>query len=143
MKRNLAFLLAGILAVSPLSAGIVVSADTDVAVTAGVTYYVVAGANDYDIVDITEAEFDLDPTQYFVYTTIDDEIIKICDSYIGQAVPGECGEITNLYKNGIGIKCSDKEIIITKVKPNGKKEMNASDYINGKRKENLLHKKFI
>ena len=37
MKRNLAFLLAGILAVSPLSAGIVVSADTDVAVTAVTT----------------------------------------------------------------------------------------------------------
>ena len=34
--------------------------------------------------------------------------------------------------------CSDKEIIITRVKPSGKKEMSARDYINGKREENLL-----
>ena len=34
--------------------------------------------------------------------------------------------------------CNDKEIIITRLKPSGKKEMSARDYLNGKKKDNLL-----
>ena len=75
------------------------------------------------------------------FTTLDGEVIKVCESKIGENVKGENGTITNLYKNGIGVKCSDKEIIITRLKPNGKKEMNASDFINGRRKDNLIGKK--
>ena len=77
------------------------------------------------------------------YTTLDNEVIKICESYIGEKVKGNVGQITNIYKNGIGVKCSDKEIIITRLKPSGKKEMNASDYINGRKKENLLGKELL
>ena len=73
--------------------------------------------------------------------TLDDEIIKVCESEIGSSTKGESGEITNIYKNGIGIKCSDKEIIITRLKPSGKKEMDACSFINGRKKENLLGKK--
>ena len=72
------------------------------------------------------------------YITINDEIIKICDSRIGESEKGSIGEIINLYSDGIGIKCSDKEIIITRVKPSGKKEMSVKDYLNGKRNEKLL-----
>lgn len=72
------------------------------------------------------------------YLTLNKEIIKVINSYVGQEAKGKIGQITNIYKNGIGIKCSDKEIIITSLKPEGKKVMNAADYINGKRKENLL-----
>lgn len=72
------------------------------------------------------------------YIKLDNEIIKIIDSYVGTEKAGKIGEITNIYKNGIGIKCKDKEIVITKLKPEGKKEMKAIDYINGKRKENLI-----
>ena len=72
------------------------------------------------------------------YTVINDEIVKICESKIGEKTKGNTGEITNIYKDGIGVMCSDKEIIITRVKPSGKKEMSARDYINGKREENLL-----
>ena len=71
------------------------------------------------------------------YMTINDEIIKVCESRIGQTSKGEVGTISNIYKDGLGIKCSDKEIIITRVKPRGKKEMSARDFING-RKDNLL-----
>lgn len=74
------------------------------------------------------------------YITIDGEIIKVMNSYIGENINGNIGEIIGIYKNGIGIKCKDKEIIITLLKPEGKKIMNASDYVNGKRKENLLGK---
>ena len=34
--------------------------------------------------------------------------------------------------------CKDKAIIITKLKPSGKKEMTAKDYLNGKNKDNLV-----
>ena len=77
------------------------------------------------------------------YALLEGETIKIIDSYVGEQTNGKIGEIRNIYKNGIGVKCVDKEIVITRLKPEGKKEMNASDYINGKRKENLLGKVFV
>ena len=75
------------------------------------------------------------------YTTLNDEIIKICESKIGDKTTGKIGEIIALYDNGIGVKCSDKEIIITKLKPSGKKEMQAKDFINGRGKNKLLGEK--
>ena len=72
------------------------------------------------------------------YTTLDGEIIKICESKIGKDVSGQIGQITNIYNDGIGVKCRDKEIIITRLKPSGKKEMSAKDYLNGKKNEKLL-----
>lgn len=70
------------------------------------------------------------PTGYVMF---DGEVLKICSSRLGENVSGEIGQITNIYKDGFGVKCADKEIIITKVKPSGKKEMLAKDFINGKR----------
>lgn len=75
------------------------------------------------------------------YTTLNDEIIKICESKIGDKTTGKISEIIALYDNGIGVKCSDKEIIITKLKPSGKKEMQAKDFINGRGKDKLLGEK--
>ena len=75
------------------------------------------------------------------YTTLNDEIIKICESKIGDKTTGEIGEIIALYDNGIGVKCNDKEIIINKLKPSGKKEMQAKDFINGRGKDKLLGEK--
>ena len=71
------------------------------------------------------------------YTEINGEIVKICESKIGQSTSGEVSTITNVYKDSIGIKCADKEILITRVKPSGKKEMSARDYINGRKNEEL------
>lgn len=51
------------------------------------------------------------------------------------------GTITGLYKEGIGVKCSDGEIIFTVIKPFGKKKMDASSYINGlQNKEEFIGK---
>ncbi len=72
------------------------------------------------------------------YMTLNQEEIKVCESRIGESTKGEIGTITNLYNDGIGIKCSDKEIIITRLKPSGKKEMSAKDYLNGKKNVNLI-----
>lgn len=71
------------------------------------------------------------------HTTLDGEILKICESKIGTSVKGVPGEIISIYKDGIGVMCKDKEIIITKVKPSGKKEMNVKDYLNGKQNQTL------
>ena len=75
------------------------------------------------------------------YTTLNGEIIKVCESNEGDKTTGEIGEIIAVYDNGIGIKCSDKEIIIIKLKPSGKKEMQAKDFINGRGKDKLLGEK--
>ena len=76
------------------------------------------------------------------YAVLDDQIIKVCKSSMGNSIPKRPGEIINIYKDGIGVSCSDGEIIITKLKPSGKKEMLVSDYLNGKNKEDLLGKIF-
>lgn len=72
------------------------------------------------------------------YTTFNGEIIKICESKISDKEKGKPGEIIDATKEGITVMCKDKSIIITKLKPSGKKEMTAKDYLNGKNKENLV-----
>ena len=42
------------------------------------------------------------------------------------------GEITSIYKEGIGVKVSDGEIILTSVQLEGKNRMSARDFANGK-----------
>lgn len=76
------------------------------------------------------------------YALLDGNNIKIIESHIGNSSKGTPGQIINVYKNGIGVMCKDKEIVITKLKPEGKKEMNATDFINGHKKEYLMGRVF-
>ena len=73
------------------------------------------------------------------YTTLEDEIIKVCEARLGDKKKGNPGEIVEIYNDGFGVMCKDSEIIFTKIKPSGKKEMNVKDYLNGK-KDNLKGK---
>ena len=41
------------------------------------------------------------------------------------------GQITNIYKDGFGVKVSNGEVIFTVVQPEGKKKMTALDFVNG------------
>jgi len=51
------------------------------------------------------------------------------------------GQITTIYKEGIGVKVSNGEIILTEVQPEGKKKMSAIDFVNGlKNKDELIGK---
>lgn len=75
------------------------------------------------------------------YTTLNGEILKICESRVGSKKSGECGEIVAIYDDGLGVMCSDSEVIISRLKPAGKKEMNAKDFINGRGKDKLLGEK--
>lgn len=66
------------------------------------------------------------------HTTIDGKRLKVWESRIGESnIDIECGVITNIYKDGIGVKTKDGEIILTSIQPESKKRMKVSDYLNG------------
>lgn len=67
------------------------------------------------------------PSAYFVY---EGKIIKVMQTCVaeGQGHPGEFVEVT---KEGIKVACGDKCLLLKKVKPEGKGEMNARDWYNG------------
>ena len=72
-----------------------------------------------------------------------DEEMKIYESIISdKGYKGTCGEIVDINKQGIVVKTNDGAIIITKVKPFGKKLMDATSYVNGVGKDKLLGKVF-
>ena len=74
---------------------------------------------------------------------LDGNEMKVYDAIISdKKVTAKCGEITNTYKNGIGVSCGDGEIILTNIKPFGKKRMDAGSYLNGIDKKSLLGKVF-
>ena len=73
---------------------------------------------------------------------LDEVEFKIYDSRIGDKKSGACGEVVSIYKDGIGIMCSDREIIITDIKPFGKKRMLVNSYLNGIDKNSLIGKVF-
>lgn len=67
------------------------------------------------------------------YAMLDGKIVKIWACYISENYPVSQinGQITNLYKDGIGVKVSNGEIVLTQIQPEGKPKMKASDFING------------
>ena len=69
--------------------------------------------------------------------------MKIIDSVIGlEKGIGKCGEIIDINSEGIVVKTLDGTIILTKVKPFGKKLMDAKSYVNGIGKEQLIGQVF-
>ena len=77
------------------------------------------------------------------YSLLDNKIIKIYKAKIGESNKnGEPGEIINIYKDGVGVKTNDGEIVLLEIKPEGKKKMSVSDYLNGINKQELIGKIF-
>lgn len=76
------------------------------------------------------------------YTILDNNEVKVYSSYISDKTYNDKknGEIVSIYKDGIGVKTNDGEIVLTEIKPFGKKKMKASDYLNGIKKEELIGK---
>lgn len=54
---------------------------------------------------------------------------KLSDNHYSNLIDGE---ITSIYKEGIGVKVSDGELILTSVQLEGKNRMSARDFANGK-----------
>lgn len=82
----------------------------------------------------------LNPTPS-AFCILEGEEIKVYNSRIGTSKNNDtCGKIINIYKDGIGVSTSDGEIILTEIKPFGKKRMLVRDYLNGVDKESLVGK---
>lgn len=77
------------------------------------------------------------------YCLLNQEVLKIYNTDLSSDKKGtgkSIGEIISIYKQGIGVKVGDGELIITEIKPFGKKKMLVRDYLNGVKKEELLGK---
>lgn len=71
------------------------------------------------------------------YFKMNGQQFKVMDARTGNG-KGKASTIIGIYKDGFGIATGDGEIVITKIKPEGKKEMLARDYLNGISKEKFL-----
>lgn len=67
------------------------------------------------------------PCAYFIHN---DKIIKVLESKVCDG-NGNPGEIININKHGIEFACGKGSLLLTRVKPEGKGEMNARDWANG------------
>lgn len=70
------------------------------------------------------------PSAHFVHNG---KLVKVMQSKVveGSGTPGEFVEIT---KDGIKVACGEKCLLLMKIKPEGKGEMNARDWYNGLKK---------
>lgn len=75
-------------------------------------------------------------TKPCAYFTLNGRIVKVIEARIGTSA-GNASSITEIYKDGFGIATRDGEIVVTKIKPEGKKEMTAVDFLNGLDKKKL------
>lgn len=79
------------------------------------------------------------------YTRLDGKIIKVWECYMTENTYPNLidGQITKLYADGIGVKVSNGEVVFTVIQPEGKKKMQAVDFINGfQNKETLVGRIF-
>lgn len=68
------------------------------------------------------------------YCMLTGHVLKVWSAVLSDAVYPEFvinGQITKLYDNGIGVKVSNGEIILTEIQLEGRKRMSAVDFING------------
>lgn len=66
------------------------------------------------------------------YCLFEGKILKVWECYITDNYPlGFNGQITNIYKDGIGVKVSNGEVVFTNVQPEGKRKMSTNDFLNG------------
>ena len=74
---------------------------------------------------------------------LDEQEMKVLESKINdKTYSGACGEIVDVIKEGIVVKTIDGSIILTKIKPFGKKLMDSNSYVNGIGKDKLIGKVF-
>jgi len=78
------------------------------------------------------------------YALLDDKEMKIYSSVIGDKKYNDkiCGEIVDINKTGMVIATNDGTIVITSIKPFGKKRMDVSSYVNGVGRDKLIGKVF-
>lgn len=79
------------------------------------------------------------------YCKLDGDIIKVWECYkTDQMYPQMFnGQVTKIYKDGIGVKVDNGEIVLKTIQPSGKKRMNGADFARGyENKGTLIGKMF-
>lgn len=76
------------------------------------------------------------------YCLYEGKILKVWECKEGEAYRPDLfdGQVTDIYSDGFGVKVSNGEIIFTKVQPEGKTKMNATDFLNGIKKDEFIGK---
>lgn len=76
------------------------------------------------------------------YCLFEGKILKVWNSYITNNYFQNLfdGQITNIYKDGFGIKVSNGEIVFTEVQLEGKNKMSAISFLNGVDKNEFIGK---
>ena len=75
------------------------------------------------------------------YCIFEGKILKVWEAYITENYPvGFNGEIIAIYKDGIGVKVSNGEVVFKIVQLEGKNKMDAISFINGLRDKNIVGK---
>ncbi len=79
------------------------------------------------------------------YCIFNGKVLKVWEAEISQNYFPELfnGQITNIYKNGFGVKVSNGEIIFKVVQPEGKGKMSATSFANGFQDKNNFVGKVI
>ena len=75
------------------------------------------------------------------YAILSGRIVKIWNAKYGSNFYTETiinGQVTKLYEDGIGVKTENGEVIITELQLEGKKRMNAVEFMNGAVNKDLL-----
>ncbi len=62
---------------------------------------------------------------------------KVLVTEVGESTNEEPGTVVAVNKDSFEIACSDSTLVIKRIKPAGKKEMNVKDFFNGYNKDNL------
>ena len=74
---------------------------------------------------------------------LDSKEMKIYEGYIlDKEYKGVSSEIVDIIKDGIVVKTGDGAIVLTSIKPFGKKRMDAKSFVNGYGRDNLIGKVF-
>ncbi len=68
------------------------------------------------------------PSAYFTYNG---KVIKVLETQVVKGEYAKCGEFIHVSKEGIEVGCGKDNILLIKVKPEGKGEMFARDWANG------------
>lgn len=79
------------------------------------------------------------------YCMFEGKILKVWECYQSDKFFPELfdGQITGIYPDGIGIKVSNGEIVLTVVQPEGKRKMTALEFANGEKNKGELIGKIL
>jgi len=67
------------------------------------------------------------------HTTFENKIVKVLKTQVIELAGKECGEVLAIEKDGIVVSCKKNALKLLKIKPEGKGEMNSSDWARGAR----------